>query len=133
MQATGTLVTGDLRIDALLGGSQWVGASVQTVELTYSFPDSASLWSTTVGEYAAGVDWGPLSGVAALSDVAKNAVRAALASWSTVANIRFVETADNASTHGTLRFAWTVSAVDEQSFAYAPDSTDKALSVESGA
>ena len=126
MQATGTLVTGDLRIDALLGGSQWVGASVQTVELTYSFPDSASLWSTTVGEYAAGVDWGPLSGVAALSDVAKNAVRAALASWSTVANIRFVETADNASTHGTLRFAWTVSAVDEQSFAYAPDSTDKA-------
>jgi hypothetical protein len=40
--------------------SQWVGASVQTVELTYSFPDSASLWSTTVGEYAAGVDWGDL-------------------------------------------------------------------------
>lgn len=126
MQSTGTLATGDLRIDALLGSSQWVGTAGQTVELTYSFPDASSLWPTTVGEYAAGAAWGPQSGVTALSDAAKMAVRAALASWSAVANIRFVEAADNASTHGTLRFAWTTSAVDEQSFAYAPQSTDKA-------
>lgn len=126
MQATVTLVTGDLRIDALLGNSQWVGSGFQAVELTYSFPDAASLWSTTDGEYVAGAEWGPQSAVTALSEVAKMAVRAALAGWSAVANIRFVETADNASTHGTLRFAWTASAVDEQSFAYAPSSADKA-------
>ena len=79
MQSTGTLATGDLRIDALLGSSQWVGTAGQTVELTYSFPDASSLWPTTVGEYAAGAEWGPQSGVTALSEVAKMAVRAALA------------------------------------------------------
>ena len=73
-----------------------------------------------------GCGLGPQSGVAALSDAAKSAVRAALATWSSVANIHFIETADNASGHGTLRFAWTASPVNEQSFTYGPGTSDKA-------
>ena len=105
MQSTNTITTNDPRINALLDTAQWATAGNQALELTYSFPDAASLWSTAAGDYPAGNAWGPQNGVTALSDAAKTAVRGALASWSTVANIRFVETADNASTHGTLRLA----------------------------
>ncbi|MBK6928841.1 MAG: zinc-dependent metalloprotease [Comamonadaceae bacterium] len=94
--------------------------------MTYSFPDAKSVWSMAAGEYVPGDGWGPQIGVTVLSDAAKSAVRAALAAWSTVANIDFVETADNASGHGTLRFAWTASLVNEQSIAYGPGTIDKA-------
>jgi len=126
MQVQATVVTGDLNVNALLGASQWANTGGQPLELTYSFPDAKSVWSMAAGEYVPGEGWGPQIGVTVLSDAAKSAVRAALAAWSTVANIDFVETADNASGHGTLRFAWTASLVNEQSIAYGPGTIDKA-------
>ena len=126
MQVQATVVTGDLNVNALLGASQWASTGGQPLELTYSFPDAKSVWSMAAGEYVPGEGWGPQIGVTVLSDAAKSAVRAALAAWSTVANIDFVETADNASGHGTLRFAWTASLVNEQSIAYGPGTIDKA-------
>ena len=118
--------TGDLRIDALLGVQQWATSESGPLELTYSFPDASSVWSTAAGDYGAGDDWGPQSGFAPLSELEKSAVRAALDVWAAVANIHFVETADNAAGSGTLRFAWTESSVAEQSFTYVPGSGEKA-------
>jgi len=126
VQVTNTVATNDRRIDALLGSVQWATSGSQSTELTFSFPDASSVWSTAAGEYGAGDAWGPRTGFAPLSDVEKGAVRVALASWAAVANIRFVETADTATGHGTLRFAWTASSVNEQSFTYGPGTGDKA-------
>ena len=114
MQSTGTLATGDLRIDALPRVLNGLAQLVKPWNGTASSRRLKPLACNTVGEYTAGAAWGPQVALPLFPDAAKMAVRAAPASWSAVANIRFVEAADNASTHGTLRFAWTVSAVDER-------------------
>ena len=126
MQIQATLATGDLRIDALLGATRWAGTGSQAIELTFSFPNASSQWPTAAGEYGAGDAWGPLNDFTSLSESDKSAVRAALQTWSSVANVQFVETADNASGQGILRFAWTASSVNEQSAAYEPATSDKA-------
>jgi len=125
MQATATAATGDTRIDALLGAMRWANPSGQPLLLTYSFPDASSVWSNAAGEYAAGDAWGPQGGFVSLSALEKSAVRAALEAWAVVANVQFVETVDNATGSGTLRFAWTASQVPEQSFAYGPGGSSK--------
>jgi hypothetical protein len=109
--------TGDLRIDALAGPLRWQPGPA--LEITYSFAGAQSVWPTASGEYAPGGDSAePWTGFGTLSSVEREAVRSALAAWSSVAKVRFVEVADDASGYGTIRFAWTAAGPDEQSHTY---------------
>ena len=109
--------TGDLRIDALAGPLRWQPGPA--LEISYSFAGPQSVWSTAPGEYALGGDSAePWTGFRALSTVEREAARAALDAWSTVANVRFVEVADDAAGSGTIRFGWTAAGPDEQSHTY---------------
>ena len=109
--------TGDIRIDALAGPLRWQPGPA--LEITYSFAGLQSVWPTAPGEYAPGGDSAePWTGFRALSSVEREAVRSAFEAWSTVANVRFVEVADDAAGYGTIRFAWTAAGPDEQSHTY---------------
>jgi len=119
---------GDVRIDALLGPLRWgAGTSPSPVELSFSFADTTSVWSLAAADYAPGTsNVDPGSGVFALDPVMRDAVRAALASWAAVANVRFVEVTETATDVGELRFAWTALDPDDQSRAFEPAATAKA-------
>ena len=109
-------------VDALVYGTQWASPT-----LTFSFPNELSYWSTD--PYSG---YGPVSGLAepwvsgyqTLYEEDIAAIRAALASWANVANLTFVEVADNETTVGDLRFAYTSGSYlgndDAQAWAYAP-------------
>ena len=121
-----TVSTGDLRIDALLGAQQWATTGSGPLELSYSFPETDSLWSNAAGDYATGDGWGPENNFVPLSEAERAAVRQALDAWAAVANIHFTETADNAAGAGTLRFGWTDAPSTALAFTYAPGSGAKA-------
>jgi len=126
MLVQNTPTTGDLRIDALLGTLFWSVPGTEPLQVTYSFPGTGSLWPTADGEYTVADPWGPLGGFAELMESQKDAARAALASWAAMANVVFVEVADDAGGSGTLRFAWTASPVDEQAHTFSPETTERA-------
>lgn len=120
--------TGDYRIDALLGSARW--AQSGPLILTYSFPDAASPWSLAPGEYSmSGPSDEPWRGFRALSEPERDAVRTALQTWAAVADIRFVETPDDANGRGVLRIAWTSAGPDEQSHAYEVAGSEKAADI----
>ena len=76
-------------INSLIFGTQWASNSI-----SYSFPPANSYWSTD-----ANTGYGPTNSLtepwspdfAPLSSYEINAVRTALASWSSVANLHFNE------------------------------------------
>ncbi|RTR15536.1 matrixin family metalloprotease [Azospirillum griseum] len=79
------------------GTPRWGSGSVGTAAtVTYSFMESAPSYASTADK----------TGFAVLSTVQRAAVRLALAAWSEVANIFFVETADSANSGqgGSIRF-----------------------------
>ena len=90
--------SGTTSIDALASGRKWGGAAGTGVTLEYSFATAASFWKTGYGS-------GEPGSLAILNDAQKAAVRAALATWSDVANITFVEVQETATNVGTMRFA----------------------------
>ncbi len=102
--------TGNARIDALIGGVKWGGAAGSAATISFSFPQAGSTWSTNAGS-----GYGPASGdgepwaakYAGLTTAQQAAFRGALAAWSDVANITFVEVADTAGNVGDIRVAWT--------------------------
>ena len=103
-------------------GEKWGGGLGTGVTLTYSFPrDPNSGWhSTGYGEGEWG-DW------LSISDGERAAVRKALATWSSVANLGFTEVSDNNSTVGELRFAYTkVISPEAAAHAYLPSSSPEA-------
>ena len=113
---------------ALIDGSKWGAGGLGTgVELTYSFPWDSGIPPHYSFDYGSGeLEW---TGAAALDDDEQAAVIQALTSISRGANISFVETADNASVVGELRF--TASSTTGGSYAHAyvpladyPDSGD---------
>ena len=110
---------GDPRIDALLDANRWGDNGDATVRLTYSFAGPGSTWDTAAGEYR-GSAAEPSSGLAQLGTDEQAAVRQALAVWSAVAPIEFVEVAESYHEVGELRFAWTSISPDLQSRAYEP-------------
>ena len=126
MQTLRTTLTGDDRIDALLGPYRWTQTAAGPVELGFSFPDADSVWSSPAGQYGSAGTPEPQSGIAALDPDERAATRAALQAWADVANLRFVEVADDATGSGTLRFAWTALAGSEQSLAYPAGPGEKA-------
>ncbi len=106
--------SGDYRIDALLGARHWADAT----RITYSFPDAGSSWSNSPADYGTSASREPWTGFGALDAEQRDAARSALQAWAAVANLGFVETADNALGAGMLRFAWTSAGPSEQSHAY---------------
>lgn len=118
--------TGEPLIDGLIAGSKWGGALGTAVRVTYSFPDPGSTWSTNRNSGygpadAGGEPWDVQ--YHGLNSSQENAVRIALQNWSHVANITFVETADNASVVGDIRIAFTAGGgmeSDSYAFAYIP-------------
>lgn len=126
MQVTPPSAASDIRVDALLGALAWARpAGSAALEITYSFPGPSSVWSSGQGQYGAGGSAEPQT-FSPLGEELRASVRAALQAWSDVADIRFVETTDDAAGSGVLRFAYTAPAVAEQSHSYGPAAGDKA-------
>lgn len=108
-----TVTSGDYRIAALQNGrpssEHWDPAQ----PVTYSFPQIGALFSggSTYGAGEISSGWQPLTAAQ------QQAVRWALVEWANVANIQFVEVADQTQV-GDLRFGFT-KAVPEGSAAHA--------------
>ncbi len=91
-------------INALLYGVNWVSGAI-----TYSFPTTRSVWSTSLDDY------GPSSGVrepwvrsydfASTSD--RTYTPQILQKWANVANLTFTEVPDNEAVVGDVRFAYS--------------------------
>jgi serralysin len=116
------VMSGNNEIDSLVyskwGGGGFVGNSLV---ITYSFPGLDSYWSTTSYGPTDGYrePWSPDFDV--LSGYEQSAFISAMSTWASVANITFVEVADNYSTVGDLRVAWTTYDIDgAQAHAYLP-------------
>jgi len=115
--------TGEPLIDGLIAGSKWGGALGTAASVTYSFPGPGSTWSSSRNSgygptNAGGEPWDVQ--YHGLNGSQENAVRIALQNWSHVANITFVETADDASVVGDIRIAFTAGGgMDSNSYAFA--------------
>ena len=76
----------------------------QAPTVSYSFAQSGSLWDYQNAYTQPGQ---PTLGFAPFTTELQAATRAVLADWSAICGLRFVETADDASGHGDLRYAFT--------------------------
>jgi serralysin len=132
--ATSTFVASLLGdISALLDlnagfGTKWGGAYGTGISLTFSFPTGTASFESQYGYYANTAQDGH-SGDGefykwwSLNTAERNAVRSALAQWSSIANVGFTEVADNSTTVGDLRFAYTtIGSGSEEAHAYNPSS-----------
>lgn len=100
LKTTFTSLTGDYRIDSLLGNQEWGTGFGTGVTLIYSFHNSAS----TCDPQAKYIDNAPYNNPAILSETTKTAIRLALSEWTKVANVSFVEVTDTGASAGILRF-----------------------------
>jgi Ca2+-binding RTX toxin-like protein len=126
------VVLSDVRnIDALLLMSRWGGSIGSGATLTYSFPDADSTWSTSIATgYGSPSDQSQEphnSEYHGLAPSGQAGVQAALAAWASVADISFVQVADNTSSAGDLRFAFTgTMSSTTWAYAYGPAATSYA-------
>ena len=97
-------------IDSLLSGIRWKGNA-----LTYSLRASAPAANSYASDFA--------EGFAALNQMQQSAARLALARWSAVCNLRFIEVPDEGG-GGVLRFGTCSSNVVPTSAAYYPSSAE---------
>ena len=104
-----TFIFGD-GTDSLLGGTKWGGARGTGVTVTYSFPDGVASFLSPYQEFEGG--W------YALEDYQMTGAQKALGAWAAAANIRFTQVADNSSTVGEIRFAFS-NDVDPDAAAHA--------------
>ncbi|MDP1978471.1 DUF4214 domain-containing protein [Undibacterium sp.] len=107
-QVTVFNISGVTLIDALLHGIKWGGLNEAVV--TYSFPwtngDSYFYGRNKSSDYTSENE--PTAGTHyALSTEQQNATKAALQSWANVADLQFIQVADNSSSAGTIRVGWT--------------------------
>lgn len=113
--------TGTNYIDSLLDDIKWGGVVGTGAVLTYSFPWSAlttAYWATNP-DYSA---LGEPSAAAALNLIQQVAARAALTSWSNIANLTFTAVTESVSSVGDIRFAWTdKTEPGAAAWAYMPD------------
>jgi serralysin len=116
--ATTSLSSGsniDSKINSLLSTYQWGITNGNAVTITYSFPEAAG--STWVSDYGKGEPFSPNS-FTPLTETQRNDFREALATWSDVANIKFVETNDTL-TQGDIRVAYSSLVIgNEAAYAY---------------
>jgi Ca2+-binding RTX toxin-like protein len=99
-------------------GEKWGGELGEAVTLSFSFPGSTAFHTTPYGDYSNAGEWTKFAG---LGGGERAAVCAGLDVWAAVANITFVETADNSETVGELRFTYTsFDNAGEEAHAYLP-------------
>ncbi len=106
-------------IDSLLYGTNWVSSSI-----TYSFPTTGSVWSTSPSsgygpKNGGGEPWSDRYNTSSTSD--RTYTKQILQSWANVANITFAEVADNSTTVGDFRFAYTYLASHDAAVAWVAD------------
>lgn len=89
--------SGNVYVDDVLGDYKWANPTT----LTYSFPASASYYGSGYGGGE------PQNGFAALNATQQQAVKSALAAYAAVANVRFTQVAETASSHGDIRVGMT--------------------------
>src|SRR5689334_23031542 len=116
--------SGDVR--TLFADNKWVDGGGAAVTLSYSFRTDASVYSTSffTGYGNSEEPW--VATWYEFNDAQKANIRAALAEWSKVANITFVEVTDSETVAGDLRFGFTDSVaagVYAPAWAYNPDET----------
>lgn len=110
------LLTGSGRFVA--DGEKWGGALGEGIVLTYSFAGASAVHATPYGDYINAGEWTQYN---SLSAGDRAGVRAGLEAWAAVASITFVETADDSSTVGEMRFAYTsFDNAGEAAHAYLP-------------
>ena len=102
--------SGQNDIDSLLQTTRW-GSGSGTVEMTFSFGTSSSVYQSGYSE--------PTTGFGEFSEHQKAATRSALDYWSNVANITFTEVTDSSTVAGDLRFA--KSSEPSTAWAYLPN------------
>ncbi len=112
--------SGDYRIDALLDEQdvyKWGGVLGTGVTITYSFPTSKTNWQV---DYGAGDD--EPSALIAFSAAQQKGFKAALQSWSDVANITFTQIPESSTNVGDIRAANSsvLSNTDAAAWAYTP-------------
>ncbi|MDP3619070.1 MAG: matrixin family metalloprotease, partial [Ramlibacter sp.] len=113
-------MTGNNPVDSLIYGTRWTSGTI-----TYSFATSESQWSTsTTSGYgpSTGTDE-PWSTSFSLTTANRAAVRTALESWSSVANLQFSEVVDSSTVAGDIRFDYAdgaVTGMNGQAWAYTP-------------
>jgi serralysin len=93
----------DHQINSLLSTFQWGDTNGKAATITYSFPEAAG--STWRSDYANREPFSPNS-FSPLNETQRQDFREALATWSDVANITFVETSDVTS-QGDIRIAFS--------------------------
>jgi len=104
--------TGTLTLDALIGGDKWGGAGgtgITTVSYSFPWPTSGSTaywYQDSHGDYSPDNEPSAQTHYG-LSATQTTAARAALQAWANVANLQFQEVADNVTTVGDIRFAWS--------------------------
>lgn len=117
--------SGDAKLDSLLGWAKWGGPLGTGAVITFSFPTSKSNFAidgqTEFGGYDPNQE---LSSFSPFSEAQKAGARAALAAWTEVANVHFVEVADGPSEVGDIRFsnsAYVGKDGNAAAWAYMPD------------
>jgi serralysin len=117
--------TGNLQLDALLGGSKWIGTGAIT-QLSYSFPWANGANATFSGP--PGRSYSPNGEASASAHFSLNANQqaaavAAMQSWASVAKVQFVQVSETASNVGDIRFAFSsaTSLADSWGYAWLPD------------
>jgi len=119
--------TGNPQLDGLIvitDGAKWGGAQGTAVEVSYSFPDLSSTWSTIDDpngyDAADPQNNNPYApGYHGLDAAQQDAVRESLAAWSHVANISFLEVAETPTEVGDIRVAFTDGGGIGGDYAYA--------------
>lgn len=102
--------TGNDQLDSLLSFLKWGKPGAAPATITYSFAGLSSFWSTDKSK-----GYGPNSGSREpwregydqLNSVQRDNVRLALAEFSKVCGLKFVEVRESASSVGDIRFAFT--------------------------
>jgi hypothetical protein len=109
-QATAIISSSNLEINALLEANKWGGATGSAASITYSFPwfnGSSAVFSGPNGTNYSAVNEQNSTLHYGLTGVEQVAATNALQAWASVANLNFTQVADNASTVGDIRFAFT--------------------------
>src|SRR5215210_2096483 len=99
--------TGNAYVDGVLGDVKWAVNS-----LTYSFPTSGSFYGSSYGQGENVTTFG------ALNTAQQGAVRSALQTYASIANLNFREIGETVSQHADLRIA--LSDKIETAWAYFP-------------
>jgi Ca2+-binding RTX toxin-like protein len=104
----------------LVAGTKWGGGLGTGVTLTYSFPTGTAYFHP---DYSPNSEWDTWGSLFAGE---RDAVRDALNAWADAANVRFTEVADNSTTVGELRFAYTDIGPGVYAHAYLPSDLPRA-------